>query len=106
MKAIQLVNALRNGNAPEVNAILGDRKAITQQELKELIKPMRAEGIYIDEDDMGQATWYYLWKKVNVKSPTSWERENLASQFYWNEGEYNANGVHSLFDEWGTELVK
>ena len=53
---------------------------------------------------MGQATWYYIWKKVNVTGPNDWERLNLGSQFYWNKGSYNAEGEHSLYNEYGMDL--
>ena len=55
---------------------------------------------------MGLATWYYIWYKDNVKGDHAWDHVNLGSQFFWNEGEYDAQGDHSLYDEYGMELVK
>jgi len=105
MNEQEILKVLCNGSPAEVEAIIKNRKAVNQEQLKALIKPLRAEGIYVDIDNMSESTWYYIWKKVNVKGPHEWERVNLANQFYWNKGTYNKEGVHSLFDEYG-ELLK
>ena len=107
MKVSQLVKLLKNvsvENVNEIEKLISNRKVVTQQDLKELKKSLRGEHVYIDEDDMGQATWYYIWKKTNVKGPHDWTRLNIADQFYWNDGEYDAEGNHSLYDEYGMAL--
>ena len=100
----QIKKMVLTGTPNEIKAMLENRKEVTQQQIKQLINPLREEGVYIEEDNMGQATWYYIWKKVNVTGPHDWERLNLGSQFYWNEGSYNAEGEHSLYNEYGMAL--
>ena len=51
-------------------------------------------GIEITKEDMGMATWYYIKRRGF----------NLASQFFWNEGKYDAEGNHSLYDEYGFSI--
>ena len=101
MKVSQLVKALRSGNPEKVNALIQDRKAVSQSMLESLRGQLKEQHIYIDKDDMGQATWYYVWRKENYKSANDWDRVNLGCQFFWNEGEYDANGEHSLYNEYG-----
>jgi len=55
---------------------------------------IKDHGVSITEDNMGQATWYYIYSASGL----------LASQFYWNAGQYNAQGNHSLYNEFGQSL--
>ena len=90
-----LVNAL--GDINMFRTLIQNRKLVTQPML-DLLLAQGVEGVLIDKYDMGEATWYDFYRKKN------WL--NLGSQFFWNEGEYDANGVHSIFDECGNKLTK
>jgi len=94
MKVSQLVKLLRNGNAAEVSQVIENRKLVNQTKLRFLMN-VTDHGCIIEEDNMGQATWYYISDKNN---------NLLSSQFYWNDGEYDAEGNHSLYDEYGMAL--
>lgn len=87
--------------------LIQNRKLVTQPML-DLLLTQGVEGVVIDKYDMGEATWYDFYRKENVKPLPiiDWDRVNLGSQFFWNEGEYDANGVHSIFDEYGNKLAK
>jgi len=101
-----LVKVIKSKNAEAVNALIQDRTKVNQAML-DFIYVVGIEGIEIEKDDMGLATWYYIWYKGNVNEKgTDWDNINLGSQFFWNEGEYDAQGDHSLYDEYGMELVK
>lgn len=93
MKLDQLAKTLRSGNKAVINTTIQNRKEVNQSQLR-FLKKMGVEGVEITEDNMGQATWYY----VSVNG------ENMGSQFYWNDGEYDAEGNHSLYDEYGFEV--
>ena len=104
MTTEQLKEIIMTGTPAQVAAAVSNRKEVTEKQVRELIKPLREYDIYIDVDNMGQSTWYYIWKKINVKGPHDWNRVNLADCFYWNRGSYNAEGIHSLYDEYGMAL--
>ena len=100
-----LVKVIKSKNAEALNALIQDRTKVNQSML-DFLYVVGIEGIEITKDDMGLATWYYIWYKDNVKGDHAWDHVNLGSQFFWNEGEYDAQGDHSLYDEYGMELVK
>ena len=100
-----LVKTIKSKNVANVNALVGDRTKVNQAML-DFIYVVGIEGIEIEKDDLGLATWYYIWYKDNVKGDHDWDRVSLGYQFFWNEGEYDAQGDHSLYDEYGMELVK
>jgi len=101
-----LVKTIKSKNAANVNALVGDRTKVNQAML-DFLDVVGIEGIEITKDDMGLATWYYIWYKGNVNAEgTDWDNISLGSQFFWNEGEYDAQGDHSLYDEYGTQLAK
>ena len=106
MNISQIKKIVLTGTPEQVQSAVGNRKEVTQIQMKALseTKLLREDGLFVEEDNMGQATWYYIWKKVNVTGPHDWERLNLGSQFYWNEGSYNAEGEHSLYNEYGMAL--
>tara|TARA_R110000803_G_scaffold59512_2_gene118146 strand:+ start:903 stop:1226 length:324 start_codon:yes stop_codon:yes gene_type:complete len=100
-----LVNAL--GDINVFRTLIQNRKSVTQPML-DLLYMQGIEGVIIDKHDMGESTWYNFYRKENVKPLPilDWDRVYLGSQFFWNEGKYDANGVHSLFDEYGNGLLK
>ena len=100
-----LVKVIKTKNADAIKALVQDRTKVNQAML-DFLYVMNIPGIEITKDDMGLATWYYIWYKDNVKGDHDWSRVNLGSQFFWNDGEYDAQGNHSMFDEYGIELVK
>lgn len=71
-------------------------RILTPQSVMESIMTTSTE-YKITKDDMSHATWYYI-DDLNGNYVTS--------QFYWNDGSYNAAGIHSLFDEYGFNLAK
>ena len=93
MKLEQLVKILRSADKELISNTIENRKEVTQSQLQFLMK-MGVDGVRITEDNMGQATWYYI--EVNGKT--------MGSQFFWNDGEYDEEGNHSLYDEYGFEL--
>ena len=93
MKVSQLVKLLRNGSKEEIKAVIENRKEVNQTKLRFLMS-VEDHGCKIEEDDMELSTWYYITRGGEL----------LACQFYWNEGSYNAEGVHSLYDEYGFAL--
>ena len=93
MKVSQLVKLLRNGNPAEVKEVFQNRKLVNQTKMRFLMS-VKDHGCKIEEDNMGLSTWYYISK----------DNEYLTSQFYWNDGEYDAEGNHSLYDEYGFAL--
>jgi len=97
MKVSQLVKLLRNGSAEEIKEVFHNRKLVNQSKVRFLMS-VKDHGVRIEEIKESQSTWYYIWR------PIEGGRENLASQFYWNEGEYDAEGNHSLYDEYGFAL--
>jgi hypothetical protein len=88
-----LVNIVKNENPQAVKSVLENRKNVNQKAL-DLLYTLPIEGVEITKDDMGMATWFYV--KRNNKT--------IASQFFWNDGEYDAEGNHSLYDEYGFNL--
>ena len=90
MKVSQLVKLLRTGSKEEIKAVINNRKEVNESKLRFLMS-VEDHGCKIEIDNMGLSTWYYI----------SRGDELLASQFYWNRGSYNAEGVHSLYDEYG-----
>ena len=100
IKVSNLVKVIKSKNAKAVNDLIEDRSKVNQAML-DFLHVTGVEDIYIDKDDMGLATWYYIWYKDNVKGDHDWDRVNLGSQFFWNDGEYDAQGNHNMFDEWG-----
>ena len=101
----ELVKVIKTKNEEAVKALVQDRTKVNQTML-DFLYVVGIEGIEITKDDMGLATWYYIWYKDNVKGDHDWQRVNLGYQFFWNDGEYDAQGNHSLYDEYGMELVK
>tara|TARA_R110000772_G_scaffold55472_8_gene126576 strand:+ start:3434 stop:3742 length:309 start_codon:yes stop_codon:yes gene_type:complete len=93
MKVSQLVKVLREGNKEAINAAVQNRAEVNQGMLETLIGAEHI-GVEITEDNMGMATWYYI-KNANG---------SLSSQFYWNDGKYDAQGFHNLYDEYGMPL--
>mgnify|MGYP000008428887 FL=1 len=88
-----LVNIIKQENPQAVKSVLENRKNVNQKAL-DFLYILPIEGVEITKDDMGMATWFYI--KRNNKT--------IASQFFWNEGEYDAEGNHSLYDEYGFSL--
>lgn len=93
MKLEQLVKILRSADKELISSTIENRKEVTQSQLQFLMK-MGVDDVRITENNMGQATWYYI--EVNG--------ETMGSQFFWNDGEYDEEGNHSLYDEYGFEL--
>jgi hypothetical protein len=90
LNTINLANILKNENPQAVKTIIENRKSVDQLDLEFFVNnPI--EGIEITKDDMGMATWYYIKRNGQL----------VGAQFFWNEGEYNAQGIHSLYDEYG-----
>lgn len=94
MKVSAIIKVLREGNKEAIKAVIENRKAVNQSKLRFLMSVVD-HGCTITEDNMGSATWYYI-KNANGTL--------LGSQFYWNEGQYNAQGEHSLYNEYGQAL--
>jgi hypothetical protein len=95
LSTINLTEILENANEnPEaVKTVIENRKSVEQRQLEFFIhNPVK--GIEITKDDMGESTWYYI--KHNGKL--------ISCQFYWNEGSYDSEGNHSLYDEYGFSI--
>lgn len=90
MKLEQLVKIFRTGSKQAIDAIISNRAEVQQSQLEFLMK-MGGHGVQITKDEMSHATWYYIYA----------DGEMVGSQFYWVSGEYDANGQHSLYDEYG-----
>lgn len=90
MKLEQLVKILRTGSKLAIDTVISNRAEVQQSQLEFLMK-MDGHGVQITKDDMGHATWYYIYADGKL----------VGSQFYWNDGEYDAAGNHSLYDEYG-----
>ena len=88
-----LVNIIKQENQQAVKTVIENRKSVDQKAL-DFLYMLPINGIEIEKDDMGSATWYYI-KRAG---------KTIASQFYWNEGEYDNEGNHSLYDEYGFAL--
>ena len=85
-----LVKVLRNGNTNEIETTINNRKMVNQRML-DFLALMQIEGVKIESYDLGLSTWYHIHHNG----------VEVASQFYWNDGEYDAQGNHSHFDEYG-----
>ena len=85
-----VVNHLKKSPIESVKTLINNRKAINQ-ELLDFIVELSPSGIEITKDNMGASTWYYIKRNGQL----------VGAQFFWNEGAYNAEGVHSLYDEYG-----
>ena len=90
MKLEQLVKIFRTLNKQAIGAVISNRAEVNQSQLEFLMK-MDGHGVVITKDDMGHATWYCIYA----------DGEMVGSQFYWNDGSYDAQGNHSLYDEYG-----
>ena len=88
-----LVNITKKENPQAVKAVMENRKLVDQKAF-DFLYTLPITGVEIEKDDMGMATWYYVKREGKV----------IASQFYWNEGEYDSEGIHSLYDEYGFAL--
>ena len=88
-----LVNITKNENPQAVKAVMENRKLVDQKAF-DFLYTLPITGVEIEKDDMDLATWYYVKREGKV----------IASQFYWNEGEYDSEGMHSLYDEYGFAL--
>lgn len=88
-----LVNITKNENPQAVKAVMENRKLVDQKAF-DFLYTLPITGVEIEKDDMDLATWYYVKREGKV----------IASQFYWNEGEYDSEGKHSLYDEYGFAL--
>jgi len=88
-----LVNIIKQENPQAIKTVIENRKSVNEKTL-DLLYTLPIEGIEITKDDMGMATWFYI----------SRNGKTIASQFFWNEGEYDAEGNHSLYDEYGFAL--
>ena len=93
MKVSNIVKVLREGNKEAIQALISNRAEVTQSQLRFLMQ-IKDHGVSITEDNMGQATWYYIYSASGL----------LASQFYWNAGQYDTQGNHSLYNEFGLSL--
>jgi len=93
LSTITLADILENENPQAVKSVIENRKSVEQRQL-EFFMNNPIEGIEIEKQDMGMATWYYVKRRGF----------NVASQFFWNEGSYDSEGNHSLYDEYGFSI--
>lgn len=93
LNTINLVNILKNENPQAVKTTIENRKSVDQLDL-EFFMNNPIEGIEIEKVELVTATWYYVKREGRV----------IASQFFWNEGSYDSEGNHSLYDEYGFAL--
>jgi len=93
-----LVKVIKSKNANAIKALMQDRIKVNQAML-DFLYVVGIKGFEITKDDMGQATWYY----VSYELPAG-NRVNLGYQSFWNEGSYNAQGQHSLYNEYGQAI--
>jgi len=93
LNTINLANILKNENPQAVKTTIENRKSVDQLDL-EFFMNNPIEGIEIEKQDMGMSTWYYVKRRGF----------NVASQFFWNEGSYDSEGNHSLYDEYGFSI--
>jgi hypothetical protein len=101
----ELCELLAHGNLQEAKPIIEDRKQMPESRLR-IIGEMLSDypHVYIEHEPMSESNWYYIWRKENIKGPHDWDRSDCLMQFYWKDGSYNTEGVHSLYDKWGNTL--
>ena len=88
-----LVNIIKKENPQAVKTVMENRKLVDQKSF-DFLYTLPITGVEIEKVELVTATWYYVKREGKV----------IASQFYWNEGEYDSEGNHSLYDEYGFAL--
>ena len=88
-----LVNIIKKENPQAVKTVMENRKLVDQKSF-DFLYTLHITGVEIEKVELVTATWYYVKREGKV----------IASQFYWNEGEYDNEGNHSLYDEYGFPL--
>ena len=88
-----LVNIIKKENPQAVKTVMENRKLVDQKSF-DFLYTLPITGVEIEKVELVTATWYYVKREGKV----------IASQFYWNEGEYDSEGMHSLYDEYGFPL--
>lgn len=90
----EIVQVFVSGEKAEVKQLLSNRVLMTESKLR-MVGELLSDypEVEIEFHPMSQTNEYMVRRNGNF----------MGSQFYWREGEYGANGVHSLYDEYGRE---
>ena len=88
-----LVNIIKKENPQAVKTVMENRKLVDQKSF-DFLYTLPITGVEIEKVELVTATWYYVKREGRV----------IASQFFWNEGSYDSEGNHSLYDEYGFAL--
>ena len=91
----EIVQVFVNGEKAEVKRLLSNRVIMTESKLR-MVGELLSDypEVEVAFNPMSMANEYLVSRNGNY----------MGSQFYWKDGHYDAQGVHSLYDEYGREL--
>lgn len=99
---LEIIEAMVNLDIELVRKLIQDRTKVTKETLEKLGQicfKTSYNGFNVVVHKMDFSTFYHLLNEHMDGSATF-----LGAQFFWNEGTYDAQGNHSLYDEHGRPL--
>jgi hypothetical protein len=87
----QVLDIFEKGSREEVINLVENRVLMPESRLRMFGELLTGTTVSIEHNPMSQVNEYWIYRNG----------ECLATQFYWKDGEYNAQGEHSLYDEYG-----
>lgn len=91
----QIIEILTTGEKAKIKQLMANRAIMSESKLR-MVGELLSDypEVSIEFNPMSQANEYII----------SRNGQFMATQFYWREGHYDAQGNHSLYDEYGMDL--